>query len=236
MTKVRAVIFDKDGTLFDFSVTWEAWAASFLRLISDTDNHANELGAVIGFNMSKRQFSKDSLAIAGTPGQIADALLPYLSGFDRNTLLNVLNTEAAAAPQAQAVPLKPFLTTLRGNGLKLGVVTNDAEKPARAHIESAGITDFFDLIIGSDSGFGAKPDAGQLLAFAKAVDVPVNEIVMVGDSLHDLVAAQRAGMRGVGVLTGLADAQTLGDSAEIVLPDIGHLPDWLKIQHQSGDG
>ena len=27
---VRGIVFDKDGTLFDFATTWEAWAAAFL--------------------------------------------------------------------------------------------------------------------------------------------------------------------------------------------------------------
>ena len=30
MTMIKGVLFDKDGTLFDFAATWEAWAASFL--------------------------------------------------------------------------------------------------------------------------------------------------------------------------------------------------------------
>lgn len=50
---------------------------------------------------------------------------------------------------------------------------------------------------------------------------------MVGDSRHDLAAGQAAGMRTVGVLTGLASARDLADGATVVLPDIGHLPAWV---------
>jgi phosphoglycolate phosphatase len=50
---------------------------------------------------------------------------------------------------------------------------------------------------------------------------------MVGDSLHDLDAARRAGMAAVGVLTGTAIHEVLEPLADIVLPDITHLPAWL---------
>ena len=42
--------------------------------------------------------------------------------------------EAELAPQRPAAPLGPLLAGLRGQGLKLGVATNDAEAPARAHL------------------------------------------------------------------------------------------------------
>jgi phosphoglycolate phosphatase len=53
---------------------------------------------------------------------------------------------------------------------------------------------------------------------------------MVGDSLHDLRAGRAAGMTTIGVLTGVAGAEELSPSADLILPDIGHLPAWLDTQ------
>ncbi len=52
---------------------------------------------------------------------------------------------------------------------------------------------------------------------------------MVGDSTHDLEAGRRAGgMRTIGVLTGLAGgAEELAGLADVILPDIGHIPPLL---------
>jgi phosphoglycolate phosphatase len=72
------------------------------------------------------------------------------------------------------------------------------------------------------------PDPDPLCAFAQKVEVTVDQVVMVGDSTHDLIAGQRAGMQTIGVLTGMADAATLAPHADVILPDIGHIPDWLK--------
>jgi phosphoglycolate phosphatase len=157
-------------------------------------------------------------------------LLQELPSYSYPEIVNLINTEAAHAPQVEVVPLKSFVKGLRGGGYHLGVVTNDAEGPARAHLDAADVTGLFDFVAGSDSGFGAKPEPGQLLAFAQATGLMPSEIVMVGDSTHDLLAAQRAGMRALGVLTGLATAQTLAPLAEAVLPDIGRLPAWLDTQ------
>lgn len=227
MIPIQAVVFDKDGTLFDFASTWEAWAMAFLQRLARDEAHARAMAAAVGFSYETQSFLPESIVIAGMPSEIAQALAPSLPEWDKAALVAVLNAEAAKAPQAQAVPLGPLLGGLRARGLKLGVATNDAEAPARAHLQSAGVLELFDFVAGYDSGFGGKPEAGQLLGFCKAVSLAPQACVMVGDSTHDLHAARAAGMRSVAVLTGLAGEADLAPLADVVLPDIGHLPGWL---------
>ncbi len=224
---IKALLFDKDGTLFQFEATWESWAVAVLDRLTDGDaDRARKVGAAIGFDYDAGRFERDSLVIAGTPEEVVNALSQF---FDHtpNELEIILNDEAATAPQAQAVDLREVLGSLRARGLGLGVATNDAEMPARAHLDGAGVTDLFDFIAGYDSGFGGKPAPGQCLAFAKEMGVNPGQVAMVGDSLHDLHAGRAAGMKTVGVLTGLASEADLAPYADVVLPDIGHLPAWL---------
>ena len=231
MNRYRGILFDKDGTLFDFATTWESWAASFLSRLSGGDvSGAVAMGQAIDFDLHSRTFAPGSIVIAGTPQQVAQALLPFRPDMDETALLALLNEEAALAPQKPAVPLAPLLTGLRDRGMALGVATNDAEAPARAHLEAADAAGFFDFVAGSDSGFGGKPAPGQLLAFAETAGLNPADVLMVGDSLHDLHAAQAAGMTAIGVLTGYATQAQLAPHAAAVLPDIGHLPGWLDAQ------
>jgi phosphoglycolate phosphatase len=224
------IIFDKDGTLFEFGTTWEAWAMAFLNRVSGGDEaRAAALGAQVQFDYENQRFAPDSVVIAGTPDEVAQALLPGLPGYDLARLVDVLNEEAAQAPQAEAVPLAPLLDRLRAAGLKLGVATNDAQAPALAHLGAAAVRDRFDFIAGFDSGHGGKPGPGQLHAFLKQTGLAPERVAMVGDSLHDLEAGRRAGMRRIGVLTGLARAEDLADLAEVVLPDIGYIPQLIGL-------
>ncbi len=228
MPTIRGVLFDKDGTLFDFNATWSAWARTFLDDLAGGDPaRAAELGRAIGFDTGLALFSPDSPVIAGTPGEIAEHLLPHLPGANPASLVLRMNVAAAAAPMAPAVPLGPLLGLLKGAGLRIGVATNDAEEPARAHLAAAGVEAAFDFVAGFDSGFGSKPQPGMLHAFAERFALAPAEVVMVGDSRHDLIAARAAGMRPVAVLTGLATEADLAPLAEVVLPDIGHLPGWI---------
>lgn len=228
---IRGLCFDKDGTLFDFAATWEAWAKAFLMRLCEGDlTRAAQVGARIGFDLEAMKFARDSVVIAGTPGEVSAALLPFFPKMNAGSLARLINEEAANAPQAEAVPLIPLLSNLRAQGFKLGVATNDAESPARAHLAAAGITDLFDFIAGYDSGHGGKPAPGQLLAFAAHVGLDPAQIAMVGDSTHDLRAGRAAGMTCVAVLTGLASEDELAPFADVVLPDVGRLPDWLAAR------
>ncbi|MFD3189405.1 HAD family hydrolase [Sedimentitalea sp. HM32M-2] len=227
---IAAILFDKDGTLFDFGPTWESWAQAFLlRAAGQDQRRATHLGQQIGFDLPNRRFRPDSIVIAGTAAEVAEALTPHLPEIAPAQLYDMMNQEAETAPQVEVVPLAPFLDRLRARGFRLGVATNDAEAPARAHLGTAGVVDRFDFIAGFDSGHGAKPGPGQLLAFARTVGVEPENVVMVGDSTHDLIAGRSAGMITVGVLTGLAPEDDLAALADVVLPDIGHLPGWLAL-------
>ncbi|NDW52547.1 HAD family hydrolase [Aliiroseovarius sp. PrR006] len=227
---IKALLFDKDGTLFQFKATWEAWAHAVLLRLTDGDRErAAEVGQDIGFDMDTQTFKRDSVVIAGTPAEIVTALQKHF-GMSSNALETILNDEAETAPQVEAVALVPLMESLRARGLALGVATNDAERPARQHLEGAGVSELFDFISGYDSGNGVKPDAAPCLAFARKVDVRSEQVAMVGDSLHDLKAGRAAGMRTIGVLTGLATQGELSPYADVVLDNIGQIPAWLDKQ------
>ncbi|GKY88607.1 HAD family hydrolase [Sinisalibacter aestuarii] len=225
--RVDGILFDKDGTLFDFNATWVAWVEALIaRWSAGEAGLADRLAGAVGFDRTARAFRRGSVVIAGTPEDVAGALAPVL-GRPAASLVERLNAEAAQAPMAEAVPLTPLLEGLRARGLRLGVATNDAEAPARAHLGAAGVTGLFDFIAGFDSGHGGKPAPGMCLAFAAATGLDPARVVMVGDSTHDLLAGRAAGMQTVAVLTGLASAEVLAPLADTVLPDIGALPGWL---------
>lgn len=224
---IEAIIFDKDGTLFDFQRTWTGWARRLMLQLAEGDAlHAAHLGRAVGFDM-QAGFAADSPVIAGTTAEVAALLLPHLPGRDAAAVIGLMDGLAATADLAQTVPLRPLLTDLRGRGLRLGVATNDTLAPTQAHLAQAGIGDLFDAIHTSDGGLPPKPAPDTLLAFAKGCGVQPARVAMVGDSLHDLHAGRAAGMICVGVLTGPADHETLAPFADVVLADIGALPGWL---------
>jgi len=225
---VDGVLFDKDGTLFDFHKSWADWTADML-LEQATLYGAvpQEVARAIGFDLPQRQFLPSSPIISGTTRAAAEALAVALNAADVDALERLLGIAAADVMQVPAVHLEPFLTGLAAQGLALGVMTNDSEYAAHAHLAAAGVKGHFDFIIGYDSGFGAKPAPEPLLAFAAQMRLAPARVAMVGDSLHDLIAGRAAGMRTIGVLTGLAQAAELAPFADVVLPHIGHIPEWL---------
>ncbi len=220
-----AILFDKDGTLFDFQATWSPWAAAMLGSLADGDQgRQRAIARAIGFDQANARFLPESPAIAGTGREVAMLIAPHMPPGQRD----VTALEAAIARAAQAVvpvppvPLRPLLTRLSAAGYRLGVATNDHEAVARSHL--AEVLDLFGFVAGFDSGFGAKPEAGMLTAFASACGLAPAQVLMVGDSTHDLIAGRAAGMATLAVLTGVAGADDLAPLADVVRPDIGHIP------------
>jgi len=226
--RAEGVLFDKDGTLFGFHATWAVWARKVIgELAAGDPARERAIAAATRFDLGTGAFHPDSPVIAGTNRQAAELVASAMPGADVGAIESYLMHSAAEAPLSPVVPLAPLLDGLVGRGLALGVMTNDTEYGARAHLRAAAVEDRFAFIAGFDSGYGAKPAPDPLLAFAREVGLAPARVVMVGDSTHDLVAGRAAGMQCVAVLTGMAEAAELAPHADVVLPDIGHLPGWL---------
>ncbi|MDA7484339.1 HAD family hydrolase [Planktomarina temperata] len=229
---IRGVIFDKDGTLFDFQSTWGIWTAQVLARIAGSDEALlQQLAEALGYDTQTRRVQPGSVIVAATPMDIAAVVKDCIPALSQTQICDWLNEEAKTAPQVLVTDLHRLTAELRRINLGLCVMTNDAEAPARAHLASVQASGLFDFVIGSDSGFGAKPQAAPLLALADKMEIPAAACVMVGDSTHDLRAGRAAGMRAVAVLTGLAEADELAPLADAVLPDVSHLPAWISAQN-----
>lgn len=224
---IDAVIFDKDGTLFDFRSSWGVWVENLMDELSTDPNHAAILGRVLGYDIATGQFSPTSPVVAMTTPEIAAIVAPHVPGFALSELATLMDQLAQKAPMVPAVDLAAVLGALRARRLILGVATNDTEAAALAHLTGAGVLGAFDFVAGCDSGWGGKPAPGQLMAFAAKTGFAPHRVAMVGDSLHDLHAARAAGMHAVAVLTGVANAASLAPHADVVLDDIAALGGWI---------
>ena len=231
LSSIRGLLFDKDGTLFDFEKTWNSWTSKILTEVSKQSNVSiSALADAIDFDLKTGKLLPQSIVIAGTHRQVTAALHTKLSNWDFEHLESYLLDYVIETRQYEVVPLQKYFRKLKSEGLLLGVMTNDAERGAQAHLAAAGILDLLDFVAGSDTGFGCKPAPEPLLAFAKITGLKPDEIAMVGDSLHDLQAAQAAGMMRIAVLTGVATEDELKKHADLVLPSIANLLDLiLKI-------
>ena len=66
-----------------------------------------------------------------------------------------------------------------------------------------------------------------MTAFINETGLNPANVMMVGDSIHDLKAGRAAGVKTCGVETGPATREELAPFADFVLPSIGGLPDLL---------
>lgn len=229
--EIRGLVFDKDGTLFDFHRTWSAWGAALIRDITGGDSaHARALAETLAFDLENASFLPGSPLIAGTTDVLIDAVRELIPGTDVDALRALVLAETTAIKPVEAVPLLPLLDLLKADARILGVATNDAEAPARAHLAAAGVLEHFSFVAGYDSGHGAKPGPGMLHAFCAATGLPPAVCAMIGDTTHDLASGRAAGMATVGVLTGLSTREELAGMADVVLDSIAELPNWIAAQ------
>ena len=223
---IKGLVFDKDGTLFHYGATWMVWCDLVLEDLSHGNaGKKQELADAVGFDLKTQNFLPGSLIVNASAGEINARWAELLPDQTEADVDAVAIKHLGELPSLPVCDLKVLFSKFRADGLKLGLVTNDYEQGAWQQLEAEGISELFDFVAGFDSGHGAKPAAGPLLAFGKATGLAMEDIAMVGDSTHDLGAGRAAqvGMN-IGVLTGPAEAGDIAHLADVVLADISEIP------------
>ena len=91
MRAIRGIVFDKDGTLFDFQATWGTWARGLVLAEARTAAQAAALAQALGVDMARA-------ASAALPQVPAAPLVPLMAGLRARGLRLGLATNDTEGP------------------------------------------------------------------------------------------------------------------------------------------
>ncbi len=228
---IEAVLFDKDGTLIDFHGTWDAAVARGLREAAPDDASLAAAADVLAFDLESDTISAHSPLIAESNDVIFALVEPIL---DVERLFRVA-FEATMETVAAAQGLPDGLHALRDRKVRLAIATNDYEAVVDTQLAALGWAELFDERVGSDSGFGAKPEPGMIHGVLDRLAVDPSRAIMVGDTGHDIEAGSRAGVTTVLVTNGSAPSGDVALMADLVVTHLGELiPTLLRGGYLTG--
>ncbi len=190
MERSQALVFDLDGTLID-SVYQHVLAWRDALEQAGIELSVWRIHRKVG--MSGGLFANALLRETGREVTTADA-----------GLLRRLHAEAYARYAAQVRPLPgavELLRTLTRTGTPWAIATSGYRESAGLTLERLGVPEDVPIVT-RDLVERAKPDPDLFLAAADKLGVDIQDCVVVGDSVWDLLAARRARALGIGLLSG----------------------------------
>jgi len=218
---VSVVLLDLDGTLVD--------------TVGDIATAANMMRAALGFQplppalittfVGKGIANLVSKTLKDAVGEVGPtALKVAVANFERQYEKCFGDTS------------KPFpgvidgLVSLRAKGIRLGCVTNKAEKFTVPLLERTGLAEFFELTLSGDSLPEKKPHPLPLLHAAEHFGVPQGQVLLIGDSVNDAEAARAAGSPVFIVPYGYNEGQELrGLDCDAFIDDVPMALKFVKL-------
>jgi len=197
-TRLRAALFDLDGTLLD---SLEDLAASMNSVLS---RHAWPEHPVDAYRYFVGEGVEELVRRAMPEAQRAPAVVA--------TLLAEMRAEYSGrwAERTRPYPGIPeLLDALLERGLKLAVLSNKLDEMTRAIVAQLLPRWRFEVVLGATAGLPRKPDPAPALEVARRLAVAPGEVVYLGDTSTDMETAVGAGMLAVGVLWGFRGADEL---------------------------
>ena len=226
---IKAILFDKDGTIFDFHKTWGEWFYNCIDELALNDTQLRDKVLLkVNFDIKNKIFKKNSSFIAGTLDETVDQIITFFPDFNKKQLSDWFKDKSYDTKPILIEGAPKLLENLTRSGILLGVVTNDLETTAHHQLKLSKIHHYFSFILGSDSGFGFKPQTGMQNEFMRVTKIDPKHIIMVGDSDADMISGKNSGMHCIGVLTGPASRNDLEPLSNAVIETICDIPKYLK--------
>jgi HAD superfamily hydrolase (TIGR01509 family) len=187
---VRALIFDLDGTLVD---TVYAHVFAWQRALAEAEMPIEGWKIHRRIGMSGGLFTRAVAREVGRPltSEEAEAIQKRHGELYRELL-----------PERRPLPgAVELLSELRSGGVAHGIATSGRRPEIDASLEALGVGSETVVVERGDVG-RAKPEPDLFLACSERLGVPAEECYVVGDAVWDLLAARRARMLSVGLLSG----------------------------------
>ena len=181
---IKAIVIDLDGTLLNTAPQLSEAANRMLRDIDYAPVSQTLLSSYIGNGISwlvKRALTGDMHA---TPDvALYDHALPIFEKHYTELLLESKTFDGVIAG----------LDAMKAAGFRLGCITNKVERYTTPLLAGIGLAKYFEITLAGDTLPEKKPHPMPLLHAAKFFGVPIEQLLLIGDSLSDTLAARAAG-------------------------------------------
>jgi phosphoglycolate phosphatase len=200
-------MFDLDGTLVDT-----------IQDITDALNYALRPYGI------RRLTSVDTMEMVGEGvSRLVEKAIPIEKLHLKNDVMSRF-IEYYSEHLADNSKVYPYVRNTLENlkGFTKAVISNKREAPSKRLLEELGLSEYFDLIIGSDTAGKRKPSPEPVLYAVTRLGSNPEESIIVGDSNYDIEAGEKAGVKTVAVTYGYRPRESLL-KADYIIDDIREL-------------
>lgn len=217
---IKAILFDKDGTLLKFS---DIWVDSIVKYLSKKNlNHdaKKKLFKKIGVK-ENNEVEENSILSSETVEDLALIFSEFMDESQEEIykdiddfLLEFLKENKSEIKET--CDLKSLFTDLKNRGIIIGLFTSDNYRQAKYSMEYLKLDNFIDFYAAADL-YEKKPATESLEIFKKKYALRDQEIIIVGDSKVDMIFGKDT--LKLGVLCGTGSREMLERYTENIADD-----------------
>lgn len=208
------VAFDWDGTLFDSTAIIARCIQRAVVDVGGREPSDEQAAYVIGMGLAQAlAHAAPDVPVQDYPALAARYRYHYMAMQDDISLFE---------------GVVPLLHELRARGLRLAVATGKSRKGLDLVLRAVELQGLFDSSRTADET-ASKPHPQMLLELMEEFALQPQQVLMVGDTTHDLEMAQRAGCDSVGVGYGAHDTRGFAAwSPRFVAHTVAELRQWMQ--------
>ena len=214
--EIDAAIFDLDGTLIDSTAAYVELAEEMYRRLHLPPVSGNVI-------LERVRNTKDNWANLFVEEEMRDGLLQEAAAIYKEISPRLFSAGVKMIPGSCST-----LKRLSAAGIGIGLVTSTHLKHMDGKLypfKRNGLMELIGATIAIEDTERIKPHPDPLLECAKRLGVSPERSIYVGDSHTDIRASKSAGMKAIGVLTGMDDCETLEmEDPYMVIDSVVHLP------------
>ena len=234
---IKAIIFDKDGTLFNYADFWGPIVSRNSIIGFRRFNISEEMADDLAYSFEKT-FGVDRNRVNHPEGILFrhDKILSGIMRVSLKSIRNGLNPFKVVKVLMNLMdhvnidrdieaydfpPVAPLFRALKDRGYIIGVVTNDMSENTMKFLKAMHIDRMVDFLRCRDSGCLNKPNPDSIRELCRSYRLDPSEVCMVGDTKIDMKFGKngKVGYR-IAVLSGCGDEPLLRRNSDVVYPTV----------------
>ncbi|CAM4303484.1 HAD family hydrolase [Lacicoccus alkaliphilus] len=221
---MKAILFDKDGTLLNYEKVWTPFAIKSVEAFTEHFGlHPQKEDVARALGLENNKMLSDSVAASGTGADIHAVYEGFAAGGGKWAQeFYEENLDFIAGHMELIDGSREVLTTLKSLDYKNVIVTSDSRKGAELFVSQLGLTELIDDIVAGDDTDYKKPDFRVVRPFLERHEYDVDDVVMIGDNNADTLLGEEEGLYTIGVLSGTSRREQL-KGADLIVDSVTDL-------------